>query len=190
MRVGLFFGSFNPIHLGHLAVAEYMAEHTDLDEVWIIVSPHNPLKPVSSLLPDEDRLAMVKLAINNQPKLKVSDVEFNLPKPSYTIYTILHLKEKYPEHNFVLIIGEDNLAAFDRWKDHEQILKECMVYVYPRSHSEQSTFHFHPKIKLIKDAPLMDVSATEIRMGTRNRDDIKELIPAAVWQYVVEKQLF
>jgi len=190
MKIGLFFGSFNPIHNGHLAVAEYMAEHTDLDEVWFIVSPQNPFKPAASLLDNEDRLAMVKLAINNNPKLKVSDVEFNLPKPSYTIQTINHLKENFPQHQFILIIGEDNLSSFHKWKEYEQILKECIVYVYPRSNVEMTTLHFHPKIKVIKDAPLMDISATDVRNAIQQGKDVGNKLPDAVWKRIEEKGFY
>ena len=190
MKIGLFFGSFNPIHSGHLAIAEYMVENTDLDEVWFIVSPQNPFKPAASLLPDEDRLTMVNLAINNNSKLKAFDVEFNLPKPSYTINTLNHLKEKFPQHQFVLIIGEDNLPAFHQWKDYEQILKECIVYVYPRSNVEMTTMHFHPKIKVIKDAPLMDISATDIRYAIKQGEKVGNKLPDTVWKYIKERGLY
>jgi nicotinate-nucleotide adenylyltransferase len=190
MKVGLFFGSFNPIHSGHVAVAEYLAEHTDLNEIWFIVSPQNPFKPAASLLDDEERMAMVKLAINNNPKLKASDVEFNLPKPSYTINTINHLKEKFPQHQFVLIIGEDNLPSFHQWKEYEQILKECMVYVYPRSNVEMTTLHFHPKVKVIKDAPLMDISATDIRYAIQHNENVGNILPDTVWKHIEEKGFY
>src|SRR5260221_8604827 len=131
MKVGLFFGSFNPVHIGHTAVADYLVDNTDLGEVWFVVTPQNPFKPSSSLLDDSERLELVTLAIENHPKLKVSDIEFNLPKPSYTINTINHLIIKYPHHEFVLIMGEDNLGSFDQWKDYEDILKQRMIYVYP-----------------------------------------------------------
>ncbi|NNE55259.1 MAG: nicotinate-nucleotide adenylyltransferase, partial [Flavobacteriales bacterium] len=131
-RVGLYFGTFNPIHIGHLIIANYMANHTDLDEVWLVVTPHNPFKDQSALLPDHHRLQMAYLAIKDNMKLQVSDIEFDLPKPNYTINTLESLVEKYPDHKFTLIMGEDNLRSFDRWKRYEDILASFPIKVYPR----------------------------------------------------------
>ena len=132
MKVGLFFGSFNPIHVGHLIIANYMATHTDLKEIWLVVSPQNPLKQKASLAKDYDRLHLVRLAIDQNPKLKASNIEFDLPKPSYTVDTLAYLKEKYPTKTFVLIMGGDNLGTFHKWKNYEIILKNFQIYVYSR----------------------------------------------------------
>ena len=132
MNIGLYFGTFNPIHVGHLIIANHLAEHTDLDEVWIVVTPQNPLKQKKSLLADFHRLAMVKEAIDDNRKLKASDVEFKMPRPNYTIHTLTHLIEKYPSNNFALIMGEDNLRGLHRWFNYEQILEKHKIYVYPR----------------------------------------------------------
>ncbi|NJN35116.1 MAG: nicotinate-nucleotide adenylyltransferase [Saprospiraceae bacterium] len=129
MKIGLFFGSFNPIHVGHLIIANFMATQTDLAQVWLVVSPQNPLKPKNSLARDYDRLHMVALAIGENPKLRASDIEFKLPKPSFTIDTLTYLKEKYPQHEFVLIMGGDNLATLSKWKNYEQILRGYPIYV-------------------------------------------------------------
>src|SRR5688572_1661069 len=143
MRIGLYPGSFNPVHIGHMVIAGYMAEFAGLDEVWMIVSPRNPLKLTHDMLQDYHRLELVKLAIGDNKKIRASDVEFKLTKPNYTINTIQHLQEKFPSDEFVLILGEDNLPVFDKWKDYESILKLCMVYVYPRLNVEKTRFHVH-----------------------------------------------
>lgn len=137
MKIGLYFGTFNPIHVGHLVIANYMAEYTDLDQVWMVVTPQNPLKDKSTLLADFHRLALVKVAIDDNTKLRASDIEFNLPKPSYTMTTLTYLKEKHPNYSFALIMGEDNLRTFHKWFNHEVILKNHSFYVYPRVLTEQ-----------------------------------------------------
>ena len=129
MKIGLYFGTFNPIHVGHLVIANYMADFTDLDQVWLIVSPHNPLKEKSTLLTDLHRLALVKIAIDDNPKLSASDIEFSLPQPSYTIDTLTHLTVRYPEHDFFLIMGSDNLASLKKWKNYELLLRDCRILV-------------------------------------------------------------
>ena len=132
MRIGLYFGTYNPIHVGHLIIANHMAERDDMDQVWLVVTPQNPLKSNSNLLADYHRLALVKIAIDDNFNLRASDVEFNLPKPSYTVDTLAHLREQYPEHQFALIMGEDNLRTFHKWKNYEVILERHQIYVYPR----------------------------------------------------------
>ncbi len=132
MKIGLFFGTFNPIHTGHLVIANYMANYTDLNKVWLVVTPHNPLKQKETLLKDHHRLMLTKLATEDNPKLKVSDIEFKLTQPSFTINTLLHLKEKYPVKEFVLIMGEDNLKTLHKWKNYEEIINQFSIYVYPR----------------------------------------------------------
>ena len=176
MKVGLLFGSFNPIHIGHVAIAKYMAEKTDLEQVWLVVSPHNPLKEKKSLADGKKRLAQVKKAIGRNSKIKVSDVEFKLSQPSYTINTLELLKKKYTKNIFSLIIGTDNLSSFSKWKDYKKILKEYTIYVYPRSGSDGGKLMSHSNVKMI-DAPLLDVSSTFIREQMKKGKDVRDLIP-------------
>lgn len=189
MKIGLFFGSFNPIHNGHLALADYFIKNTDLDQIWFVVTPHNPLKPKATLLNDYKRLELVQLAIEDYPKFRASKIEFNLPQPNYTIHTLAHLKEKYPTHQFVLILGEDNLANFDKWKNHEVILEQYELYVYPRPGVEAKKFKNHPHVKMV-DAPNMDVSSTFIRESIRNKKTVENLLPEKVWQYIDDYHLY
>jgi nicotinate-nucleotide adenylyltransferase len=182
-KVGLFFGSFNPIHIGHLIIANIMAENTDLSKVWFVVSPQNPFKPRKSLLHEFDRYDLVKAAIADHYKLEASDVEFHLPKPSYTIHTLTHLAEKFPEKDFKVIIGEDNLENFPQWKNHQQILEQFGLYVYPRPHVTNSELKRHPNVKLI-EAPLLDISATYIRECIKNHRSIRYLVPEPVEQLI------
>jgi len=198
MKVGLFFGSFNPIHVGHLIIANVMAENSDLNKVWFVVSPQNPFKPSHGLLHEFDRYDMVKAAIGDNYKIEVSDVEFNLPKPSYTIHTLAHLTEKHPTKQFKVIIGEDNLENFAKWKNYEQILDQFGLYVYPRgnpasSQSGQSVtkdeVKRHPNVKMV-EAPLLDISATYIRNCIKNNKSIRYLVPEAVEQMIRSKNFF
>jgi nicotinate-nucleotide adenylyltransferase len=190
MKVGLLFGTFNPIHVGHLVIAEYFSEFTDLDEVWIVVSPHNPLKSQKELLDDKTRLSIVKLAIGKSKKIKVSDVEFSLSRPSYTYNTLAHLKQKFSKHNFILLMGEDNLQNFDKWKNFNKILKEFKIYTYPRPNSKTSKFHRHKNVKVFSDAPLMDISATFIRNAIAKHKNVKHMLPEKVWSYIQKKKLY
>lgn len=178
-KIGLFFGSFNPIHIGHLIIANIMAEHADLKKVWLIVSPQNPLKPSKGLLHEFDRYDMAKAAVADHYKIEVSDVEFHLPKPSYTIHTLAYLTEKHPDKDFKVIIGEDNLESFAKWKNHEQIMNQYGLYVYPRPHVTNSDFKRHPNVKLV-EAPLLDISATYIRECIKNNKSIRYLVPESV----------
>lgn len=189
MHIGLFFGSFNPIHIGHMAIASYMAQFTDLEQVWFVVSPHNPLKAKQSLLKDYHRLAMVKAAIENIPYLKASDIEFALPQPSYTINTLAHLEEKYPQHQFSLILGSDNLTSFHKWKNHDILLERHFFYVYPRPDVEPTPWHSHPKVRLI-DAPRMDISSTFIRNLIPQGKDAQCFMPMHAWQYLDEMNFY
>src|SRR6185295_18756647 len=157
MRIGIYPGSFNPVHVGHMVIAGAMAGFADLNEVWMVVSPRNPLKLTQDMLQDYHRLDLVKLAIGDNRKIKASDVEFRLSKPNYTIDTIRHLKEKFPADEFVLILGEDNLGTFDRWKNYEELLDLCMIYVYPRLNIEKTKFPVHPKVKMIREVPVMEI---------------------------------
>jgi nicotinate-nucleotide adenylyltransferase len=189
MKIGLFFGSFNPIHIGHLIIANTMAENTDLQEVWLVVSPQNPFKKNASLLHEFDRYEMVSLAINDNNKLKVSDVEFHLARPSYTIDTLTYLSEKHPQHQFVLIIGEDNLKAFPNWKNYDKILDYYELYVYPRPSIEKSELANHPKVKFVP-APLLDISATYIRNTIKEGKSIRYLVTEQVEHFIDKKQFY
>ncbi|MGB0428296.1 MAG: nicotinate (nicotinamide) nucleotide adenylyltransferase [Flavobacteriales bacterium] len=190
MHIGLYFGSFNPIHIGHLVLANHIAEHTDLEEVWIVVSPQNPFKKQSSLLEDYHRFALVELAIESFPKLKASQVEFKLPKPSYTIDTLVVLTEKYPQHTFSIIIGEDNLSHFHKWKNFEAILEHHQVFVYPRPGSKAHRFGEHPNVHLVADAPLMQISSTFIRQCIHQNKNANAMLPQAIWQYMDEMNFY
>lgn len=189
MKIGLFFGSFNPIHMGHLIIANVMAENADLNKVWLVVSPQNPLKPSKGLLHEFDRYDMVKAAIADNYKLEVSDVEFHLPKPSYTIHTLAHLTEKHPGKEFKLILGEDNLENFTKWKNYEEILRHHGLYVYPRPNVTNSELKRHSNVKMI-DAPLLDISATYIRNCIRSNKSIRYLVPDVVEQMIRTKLFY
>jgi len=188
-KIGLFFGSFNPIHIGHMIIANIMAENTDLKKVWFIVSPQNPLKPSKGLLHEFDRYDLVKAAIADNYKLEVSDIEFNLPRPSYTIHTLAHLHEKHPDKDFKLIMGEDSLESLPKWKNHEQILEQYGLYVYPRPHVTNSELKRHGNVKMV-EAPLLDISATYIRQCIKNNKSIRYLVPEAVEQLIRLKHFY
>ena len=190
-KTGLFFGSFNPIHIGHLVIAEYMAEFTDLHRVWFVVSPQNPLKPSKSLLSEMQRIRMVRLAIEYDNRFKASNVEFKMPRPSYTINTLTYLKEQHPDINFVLIMGLDNLATLHKWKNYEQILKNYEVYVYPRKeqHIVPKEFANHPSVK-ITNAPVMELSSTFIRNAIKEKKDVRHTMPHLVAEYVKEMHFY
>jgi len=189
MKIGLYFGTFNPIHVGHLIIANHMAEYASLDQVWMVVTPHNPFKKKSTLLDDYHRLQMVHLATEDFPKIKPSDIEFKLPQPNYTVNTLVHLQEKYPDYEFSLIMGEDNLKSLHKWKNYEAILENHEIYVYPRisSESENSAPSFrdknHAKIHFI-DAPIVEISSTFIRKSIKNGKNVQPLLPLKVWQYI------
>lgn len=189
MKVGLFFGSFNPIHVGHMVLANYMLEFTDLDKVWFVISPHNPLKQKSSLLDEHHRLQMVQLAVEDNSKLKASNIEFKLPQPSYTVNTLAHLKEKYPKNNFVLIMGADNLVTFHKWKNYEEILKYHELYVYPRHDSKEAALSTHEKVKLV-NAPQIEISSTMIRSAIKEKKDLRYFFSEAVWKYIQEMHFY
>ena len=190
-NIGLFFGYFNPIHLGHLAVAEFFAQNTSLDEVWLVVSPQSPFKEKNTLIENHHRLAMAELAIEGSVKLKACGEEFDLPSPNYTINTLNHLKKKYPEHQFTLLLGQDNMAYFDRWKEHGQILDQFHLFVYPRSQSDKISSRLlkHPKINYFR-ASLLEVSATEIRNAIKNKKSLTNLIPPKIGDYLQKFNLY
>lgn len=190
-KIGLFFGTFNPIHVGHLIIANHMVEFSDLDEVWFVVTPHNPHKKKKTLLEDHHRLAMVRIAVEEYPKLQASNVEFDLPQPNYTVNTLVHLEEKYPEKNFCLIMGEDNLKSLHKWKNYEVILERYSIYVYPRisEGTVETQFDNHKKIKKV-DAPIIELSSTFIRKGIKAGKNIRPMLSAEVWTYLDEMNFY
>ena len=175
--------------MGHLIIANIMAETTDLDKVWFVVSPQNPFKPSKGLLHEFDRYDMVRAAIYDNYKLEVSDVEFHLPKPSYTIHTLVHLSEKHPDKKFKVIIGGDNLESFTHWKSHERILEDYGLYVYPRPNMQLSKLNHHHNVKMI-EAPLLDISATFIRNCIRKGQSVRYLVPDPVEEMIRGKQFY
>ena len=191
MKVGLYFGSFNPIHIGHMVIANQMVENSDLDQVWFVVTPHNPFKKKNTLLDNFQRLEMVYLATKDYIKLKPSDIEFNLPQPNYTINTLTYLKEKHPNHEFSLIMGEDNLKGFHKWKNYELILEHYNIYVYPRISEGviETRFNGHEKIHRV-EAPIMEISSTMIRKAVKEGKNVKPLLPENVWQYLDDMNFY
>ena len=191
MKIGLYFGSFNPIHVGHLVIANHLAEYSDLDQIWFVVTPHNPFKKKSSLLDNFQRLEMVYRATNDYTKLKPSDIEFNLPQPNYTINTLTYLQEKHPDYEFALIMGEDNLKSFHKWKNYELILENHHIYVYPRISKEkvETQFDGHKKIHVI-DAPIMEISSTFIRKSIKAGKNVQPMLPQHVWEYLDEMNFY
>ena len=172
-----------------MVIAGYMSEFTDLEQVWFVVSPHNPLKLKQTLLQDYHRLSLVKTAIGSNRKLKASDIEFKLSKPSFTIHTLAYLHEKFPTEEFVLILGNDNLDSFKKWKNWEQILEQCELYVYPRKDISESDLSTHPKVKLIP-APLMEISSSFIRESIKNKKDVRYMMPEKVWDYIDDMNFY
>lgn len=190
MKVGLFFGSFNPIHIGHLIIANYIIENSDLTQIWFVVTPQNPFKNKSTLLKDHHRLEMVNLAIEKYPHFRSSSVEFTLPKPSYTIDTLVVLKEKYPSYDFVLLMGEDNLNSFHKWKNYDQILKYHSLFVYPRINSIQKEQTMdHPRIHKIS-APIIEISSTLIRSMIKEHKNVRPMLPPEVFNYIDGSNLY
>ena len=189
-KIGLFFGSFNPIHIGHLILANYILEHSDMQELWFVVSPQNPFKEKKSLLNDHNRLDMVQLAIKNYQKMRASNVEFSLPTPSYTIDTLTYLQEKYPDYSFSLIMGEDNLGSLHKWKNYDLLLQNHQVIVYPRIFGEDISSS--PNVTQLKnhhnihkiDAPIIELSATEIRDMIKSGKNVRPMLPPEVFEYL------
>lgn len=188
MKTGLFFGSFNPIHIGHLVIANYMLEFTDLEQLWFVISPQNPLKKKTSLLEDHKRRTLLEIAIENDDRFRVCDIEFKLPKPSYTIDTLTYLNELYPHHEFVLIMGSDGLATFQKWKNHIIIQDHYARYIYPRpGHSVNSDDHHNIRIF---DAPQMEISSTFIRDALKKKRNISYFLPHKVYEYITEMHYY
>lgn len=191
MKIGLYFGTFNPIHVGHLAIANHMAEYSDLDKIWMVITPHNPFKKKSSLLSNHHRYRMVDIALEEYDKIAPSKIEFDLPQPNYTVNTLAVLEEKYPDHEFCLIMGEDNLKSLHKWKNYGVILERHDIYVYPRisEGAIEHQFMGHPKIHRVA-APIMEISSTAIRKGIAAGKNIRPLLPEGVWKEVDEMNFY
>ena len=190
-KVGLFFGTFNPIHIGHLILANHLVEYSELEEVWLVVTPHNPHKKKSSLLNNHHRYNMVWNLCEDYPRLKPSDIEFNLPQPNYTVNTLVHLEEKFPDNDFTLIMGEDNLKSLPKWKNYEVILEKYHIMVYPRySEGEVAPdLLHHPRIRKI-DAPRIEISSTFIRNAIKQGKDVRPLLPEIVWESIDKNNFY
>jgi nicotinate-nucleotide adenylyltransferase len=195
MKIGLYFGTFNPIHIGHMIIANHVAEYSGLNQIWMVVTPHNPLKIKDTLLDDYKRLQLVFLATEEYTKIKPSDIEFKLPQPNYTINTLVHLQEKFPKHIFSLIMGEDNLKSLHKWKNYEVIIQNHEIYVYPRFDGivklakQNSEFENNPKIHFI-DAPIVEISSTFIRENIKKKKNVRPLLPSKVWEYIDHNNLY
>jgi nicotinate-nucleotide adenylyltransferase len=190
LKIALYFGSYNPIHIGHLAIANYIVEFTDIDQLWFVVSPQNPFKKKENLLADYHRLELVTRAIDNDDRFRASNIEFNLPKPSYTVDTLAHLKERFPNYSFVILIGSDNLENFPKWKNYEVILENYAVIVYPRPGFDKSKIQNHKNITLAEGVPLMEISSTFIRNAIKEHKDIRYFMPPMSWKYLDEMNFY
>lgn len=188
-KVGLFFGSFNPVHVGHMVIATWAVEMGDLQEVWFVVSPHNPLKAKQSLLNGRQRFEMVTRAIGDDPRFRASDIEFGLSQPSYTAHTLVHLQEKHPQHRFTLLMGGDNLASFHRWKNYTAILEGHPIMVYSRPSESDLPFLEHPNVQLLT-APALHISSSLIRKMVKEGRDVRHFMPAEAWRYMDEMNFY
>ena len=190
MKIGLYFGSFNPIHMGHLIIAHHMVEFSDLDKIWFVVSPHNPFKSKASLLADHHRLELVQKALEDFDKLEASSIEFGLKKPSYTVDTLAYITEKYPNHEFSLIMGGDNLTSFHKWKNYEAILEHHHIYVYPRTTGKPCELDTHKSVTIVETAPMMQISSSFIRKSIADKKDIRSMLPKPTWNYIDEMNFY
>ena len=190
MKIGLYFGSFNPIHTGHLIIAQHILNHTEIQRLWFVISPHNPLKDKASLANDRDRLHLVQLAIEDNPSMKASDIEFKLPQPSYTIDTLTYIKEKYPRYEFALIMGADNLISLPKWKNYQLLINNYPIYIYKRpNYPIESALVQHENIHIL-DTPLLDISSTWIRQLIKTKKSIRYLVPEKVFDYLESSHLY
>ena len=190
MKIGLFFGSFNPVHTGHLIIADYMVSEAGLEELWFVISPQNPFKHSDELVHEQKRLHMLQLAIEDDPRFKVCDIEFDMQRPSYSVATLRELRQRFPEHVFVPVIGGDNLPGFHKWKDHDEILHHHELYVYKRrGYQENRELKNHPKIRFF-DVPLLDISATYIRENVKRNKSIRYLVPKKVRELIEKEKLY
>ncbi|MEY2922183.1 MAG: hypothetical protein RL108_805 [Bacteroidota bacterium] len=191
MKIGLYFGTFNPIHVGHLIIANHIAENSDLEQIWLVVTPHNPHKQKNTLLDDYQRLHLVHLATEDYPKIKPSDIEFKIAQPNYTVHTLAHLKDHFPQHEFSLIMGEDNLNSLHKWKNFEYILENHDLYVYPRVsvNDENNDLLNHARVHKVA-APIVEISSTFIRENIKNKKNFRPLLPEKVWEYIDHNNLY
>lgn len=191
MKIGLYFGTFNPVHVGHLIIANHLVEYSDLDEIWMVVTPLSPHKKKSSLLDNHHRFELVYEATKDYKKIKPSDIEFKLSQPNYTVNTLAHITEKYPQHEFSLIMGEDNLKGFHKWKNYETILEHHHIYVYPRvsEGSIKTQFDNNEKVHRV-EAPLIQISSTLIRNGIKLGKNVEPMLPESVWKYIDEMNFY
>ncbi|MDR0865734.1 MAG: nicotinate-nucleotide adenylyltransferase [Candidatus Symbiothrix sp.] len=189
MKIGIFPGSFNPVHVGHLAIANYLAEYEEYDQIWFLISPQNPLKKKGDLLDQEFRLELIEKSVKGYEKFYISTIEWNMPQPSYTINTLQKLRVTYPEDTFELIIGSDNWATFHRWKDYQLILKNFKILIYPRRGSDR-IFINHPNVRLCKGAPKIEISSTFIREAIKTGKDVRFYMPLNTFEEVVSKDFF
>jgi len=189
-KIGLFFGSFNPIHTGHLILANHFCEYTDIEKVWFIISPHNPLKEKKSLLEDHHRLYMVNIAVEDDERFYASNVEFHMPQPSYTIHTLAYLQDKYPEKQFVLLSGSDIFPSFHKWKNYNKILEYFKIYVYPRPGFIEHSLLSHPSVSFIQDAPMIGISSSYIRKAVKEGKNIQYLLPEKVHKHIIEMNFY
>lgn len=189
-KIGLFFGSFNPVHVGHLIIANYMAEQTELEEVWLVVTPQNPLKNKRTLANNYDRLHLVNLSIENNPRLKASNIEFGLPQPSYTIDTLTYLREKYPQDQFTLIMGGDNLRTLHKWKNYELLLRDYSIFVYGRPGYDLGPLAEHENVSVFTEVPQMSISASFIRKSLQDNHSIQYMVTDPVFEYLQDSDMY
>jgi nicotinate-nucleotide adenylyltransferase len=189
MKIGLYFGSFNPVHHGHLIIASHVVQSSDLDQVWFVVSPQNPLKPSAGLLNEYHRLFLIRAAIEGEKSLRATDIEFKLPRPSYTIDTLTYLREKHPKHNFSIIMGSDSYQNLVRWKNYEQLLKDTEIYIYVRTGFENLPAYPEGQIKVL-EAPLLQISATHIRNFLKEGKSIRYLVPDVVKEEIERNRYY
>jgi nicotinate-nucleotide adenylyltransferase len=189
MKIGLFFGSFNPIHIGHLAIANYFAEFTDLEKIWLVISPQSPFKPKRNLLAEHHRFYMAQMALEDDWKISPTNIEFHLPKPSYTVDTLTYLSEKYPQHNFNLILGSDNLTHLHKWKNFNELIRQYPIYVYPRPSVDPSEYEGRYQFTIV-NAPLIEISSSFIRDSIKQGRDIRYFLPPRVYSYVKEMHFY
>lgn len=190
LKVGLYFGSYNPIHIGHLAIANYMVEYTDIDQLWFVVSPQNPFKRKNNLLDDYQRLEMVYRAVKGDDRLRASNIEFGMPKPSFTVDTLAYLKERHPKYDFVILMGSDNLESLHKWKNYETIIENYGVLVYPRPGFDKSKVQVQKSVTVAEGAPLMEISSSFIRKAIQEGKDVRHFLPLKTYEYIEEMNFY
>jgi len=190
LKIGLYFGSYNPVHIGHLAIANYLVEYTDIDQLWFVVSPQNPHKKKTNLLDDYQRSELVYRAVEGDDRLRVSNIEFNLPKPSYTVNTLAYLKDQHPDYHFQILMGSDNLENFHKWKNYETIIENYGVIVYPRPGFDKSNVRNHKNITIAEGAPLIEISSSFIRKAIHEGKDIRHFLPLKSFEYLEEMNFY